>query len=245
MKKIHLKCLNKQYKTNYLNLINKYTNIIISGENTSKKDKNEEKGLFKDLYECTTFKNHAIRFNDCMKCDEFEKVFEILTNDLGNPDLFGEYDGYIWKMKGYIITFGFVSLNYNYEVPMICVKNKISIFSNSIDYKKYNEIAISMNEPLIKRGIYASKISYYKINYYREYGFSMFVHANNHMLNINYKKPKLSISISPINHFINKEIIENQKKYNKKIWINNDFELKNKLEELLEETKEYHNLKKK
>ena len=41
---------------------------------------------------------------------------------------------------------------------------------------------------------------------------------------------------------LNNEIIKNQDRFNKEIKINNDLELKSRLEELLEETKEYHGL---
>lgn len=53
---------------------------------------------------------------------------------------------------------------------------------------------------------------------------------------------KLSINITPVVRELNNEIIKNQDRFNKEIKINNDLELKSKLEELLEDTKEYHGL---
>ena len=177
-----------------------------------------------------------------MKAEEFDNVFETLIKDLGEPDLFNEWEGYIWKRRGYVIALGLVSLNYNYEVPMIFVKRRTSIFNSNLDYKKYIEIANSIREPLINRGVNPQIMTYYKIGYFKEFGFSVHVRTLSKFISINYKKSKLSINITPVVRELNNEIIKNQDRFNKEIKINNDLELKSKLEELLEETKEYHGL---
>ena len=130
-----------------------YTNIDISKKDITKEVKKGIKGKFNNLYDCITYLNYsieyAIRFNDDMKAEEFDNVFETLIKDLGEPDLFNEWEGYIWKRRGYVIALGLVSLNYNYEVPMICVKRRTSIFNSNLDYKKYIEIANSLKYPIL------------------------------------------------------------------------------------------------
>ncbi len=230
----------------YINLIGRYTDIYISKNNVTKDVKKGIKGKFKDLYDCFTYlnysKEYAIRFKDDMKADEFDNVFEILLNDLGAPDLFSEWVGYIWKRQGYLITFGFVSLNYNYEVPMICVKRSLSTFISCLNYKKYIEIANSMIEPLVERGVNPQRMTYYKILYFKEFGFIAHIKTLGNFISLTYNKFKLSINISPIVHELNNEIIKNQNRFYKEIEVPNDSKLKSKLEELLDETKEYHRL---
>lgn len=232
------------YFQQYINLIEKYTDIKIKNNNVTKEVKKGITGKFNQLYDCVTYlhysEEYAIRFNDDMKADEFDHVFEVLLNELGEPDLFDEWKGYIWKRKGYYILFGLVSLNYNYEVPMICVKRSIFL-TGCIKYKKYNFIATSMSEPLIERGINSQSLTYYKINYFKEFGFSVYARTTTNFIVFNYNKNILSISISPIVHEGNTEIMENHKYY-KEIKSVNELELKLELEELLEETKEYHGL---
>lgn len=234
------------YIQEYINLIDRYTDIKFTNNNITKEVKKGIKGKFNRLYDCVTYlhfsKEYAIRFNDDMKADEFEYVFEILLSDLGEPDLFDEWKGYIWKRKGYYILFGLVSLNYNYEIPMICIKRSIFL-TGCIKYKKYNFIATSMSEPLIERGINSQSMTYYKINYCKEFGFSAYARTTTNFIVFNYNKNILSISISPIVHEGDTEIMENNKYY-KEIKGINELELKLKLEELLEETKEFHGLTK-
>ena len=235
-----------RYIHEYINLLCLYTNIDISKKDITKEVKKVIKGKFNDLYDCVTYlnysKEYAIRFNDDMKAEEFDNVFETLIKDLGEPNLFNEWEGYIWKRRGYVIALGLVTLNYNYEVPMICVKRRTSIFNSNLDYKKYIEIANSIREPLINRGVNAQRMTYYKIGYFKEFGFSVHIRTISKFISISYKKTKLSINITPVVHELNNEIIKNQDRFNKEIKINNDLELKSKLEELLEETKEYHGL---
>lgn len=235
-----------RYIHEYINLLGLYTNIGISKKDITKEVKKGIKGKFNNLYDCVTYlnysKEYAIRFNDDMKAEEFDDVFETLIKDLGDPDLFNEWEGYIWKRRGYVIALGLVSLNYNYEVPMICVKRRTSIFNSNLDYKKYIEIANSIREPLINRRVNPQRMTYYKIGYFKEFGFSVHIRTLSKFISINYKKSKLSINVTPVVHELNNEIIKNQDRFNKEIKVNNDFELKSKLEELLEETKEYHGL---
>ena len=87
-------------------------------------------------------------------------------------------------------------------------------------------------------------MTYYKIEYFKEFGFSVYIYIRtlSKFISISYKKPKLSINITPVVHELNNEILKNQNRFNKEIKVENDLELKSKLEELLEETKEYHGL---
>ena len=233
----------------YINLLDLYTNIDFPKKDITKEVKKGIKGKFNNLYDCVTYlnynKEYAIRFNDDMKAEEFDNVFETLIKDLGEPDFFNEWEGYIWKRRGYVIALGLVSLNYNYEVPMICVKRSASIFNSNLDYKKYIEIANSIREPLINRGVNPQRITYYKIGYFKEFGFSVYIRTLSKFISINYKNTKLSINITPVAHELNNEILKNQDRFNKEIKIVNDLELKSKLEELLEDTKKYHGLLKK
>ena len=235
-----------RYIHEYINLLGLYTNIDISKKDITKEVKKGIKGKFNNLYDCITYlnysKEYAIRFNDDMKAEEFDNVFETLIKDLGEPDLFNEWEGYIWKRRGYVIALGLVSLNYNYEVPMICVKRRTSIFNSNLDYKKYIEIANSIREPLINRGVNPQIMTYYKIGYFKEFGFSVHIRTLSKFISISYKKSKLSINITPVVHELNNEILKNQNRFNKEIKVENDLELKSKLEELLEDTKEYHEL---
>ena len=88
-------------------------------------------------------------------------------------------------------------------------------------------------------------MTYYKIGYFKEFGFSVYIRTLSKFISINYKNTKLSINITPVAHELNNEILKNQDRFNKEIKIVNDLELKSKLEELLEDTKEYHGLLKK
>ena len=238
-----------RYIHEYINLLGLYTNIDISKKDITKEVKKGIKGKFNNSYDCITYlnysKEYAIRFNDDMKAEEFDNVFETLIKDLGEPDLFNECEGYIWKRRGYVIALGLVSLNYNYEVPMICVKRRTSIFNSNLDYKKYSEIANSIRDSLINRGVNPQRMTYYKIGYFKEFGFSVHIRTLSKFISTNYKKSKLSINITPVVYEFNNEILKNQNRFNKEIKVENDLELKSKLEELLEETKEYHGLQKK
>ena len=88
-------------------------------------------------------------------------------------------------------------------------------------------------------------MTYYKIGYFKEFGFSVHIRTLSKFISINYKKSKLSINITPVVHELNNEILKNQNRFNKEIKVDTDLELTSKLEELLEETKEYHGLQKK
>ena len=234
----------------YLNLIAKYTDINLPKKDITKEVKKGFGGKFNNRYDCITYLNYrneyAIRFNDDMSADEFNDVFETLLVDLGAPDLFGEWEGYIWRKRGYIITFGLVSLQYHYEVPMICVRHNISVLNNYIDYTKYTEIANAISKPLIARGVDSQKTSFYKITYFKQFGFSAYIQTANTMVSINYKGHQLSMVISPIvRDESNREVIKNQNRFSVKIDVANDSELMCKFEELLEETQEHHGLTKK
>ena len=91
-------------------------------------------------------------------------------------------------------SFGLVSLNYNYEVPMLCVRKRCGLFS--APYEKYLAVAKSINKPLNDRGIFPQREQYFPINYTREFGYFVIARMPSGMLNINYKGARLELAYS-------------------------------------------------
>lgn len=229
----------RKLEKDYLRFLNDYTSI----DTTNFSDQKPKSGKFCDLIDCTTYSKLAIRFNDKISADEFDRVLGLLITNLGDPDLFSEYDGYVWKKKGYIVTFGFVSLNYNRESPMITIKRNLSIFSNYVPYEKYSEIANAISEPLLKRGVDIQKNTYYKINYWREFGYCTVFRSNSVLMHIDYKRNKLTLTIARIRPYSDKsEIWADQDKIIRESVVNSAIELNDALSLLLDQTKQYHGL---
>lgn len=231
-------------KSTYLNLLNNYTTIKTSLNTLERDVKKETVGVFLDRYECKMFshiKHHyALRFNDDMSAKEFEDVFNVLIKDFGNPDKFSEYEGYIWYLDGYIMTYGLVALNHCYEVPMIYIFDKLSLVFPKISFEEFNNVAVTFKNSLLKRGIDVQELHFYRIAYFCQYGYCVIIRKHKKMIFIEYKKATLSITINTDN----RNLTPNQpnKVFNKEIKNVSISKLEEMLETLLVETEEQHKL---
>ncbi len=194
-------------KSAFLDIVRKYTSISSTIERIDKNTKNKLAGLFGNKFECSLFytprEYYAIRFNDEMPSEEFDQVLDLLKNDMGLPDIFSEYDGYVWNREGYIVTLGLVELNYNYDVPMICVHKNISEFSATVDYKEYVFVADSINKPLVDRKIKTYQSMFYPIGFGRSFtdrehpGYISIDSLPDSTVFVQYKNNKLKLDIVP------------------------------------------------
>lgn len=192
----------------FLEILSKYTSISLTLEDMDKNINRKPSGIFSNKYNCSAFYTprgcYAIRFNDNMPPEEFHQVFDLLKNDMGDPDIFSEYDGYVWTLDGYIVSLGLVALGYKYEVPMICVYNDITEFSSTVDYKEYAFIADSINKPLIARKIKEDRKSFYPIYFgksfdYRQHPqYASMDNLQNAMIYVSYKEKKIELCIIPL-----------------------------------------------
>jgi hypothetical protein len=161
----------------YISFIKKYTDLdYIAKENVS--DLVNKNGLAKFIgkYECSLFnqfKNYALRFKNNMSSDEFVDVFNVLKEHFGNPTYFSEYKGYVWSKDDIIISYGLVSLNYNYEVPLIQFGSKIGFIDHKIDYVEYKKIADIFKNPFSKHKLELN--NYYEIMYTKEFGYIILI----------------------------------------------------------------------
>ena len=197
-----------EIKKVFLEILNKYTSISLTLEGVDEGIKNRASGLFSDKYECSVFRVprgcYAIRFIDNMPAEEFYQVFDLLKNDMGDPDIFSECDGYVWTRQGYIISLGLVRLNLHYEVPMICVYNDISEFSATVDYKEYTLIANSINKPLIERKIKPDRKSIYPIFFGSSFNdrnqpcYISIDNLQNATVYVSYKRNRIELCIIPL-----------------------------------------------
>ena len=239
---------NEKIKKTYINLLEKYTTISSTTKSIAFDAKKRMSGKFWDKFDCSMFLvskgEYAIRFNDDMRPNEFHEIFELLKNDLGLPDSFSEYNGYVWNQDRCIITLGPVILNYAYEVPMICVRRGTNLFYPIIPFSKYNLIADYISKPLIERGINLQDRSFYKISYSKEFGYGNIISMENSMISIHYKNNVLSLSIIPLRQEGEFKAIEYKQQYRKEILAGDVSTLDKKFDQLLEETKEYHGLTK-
>ena len=262
-------------KSAFLDIVSKYTSISSTIESIDKNTKNKLAGLFCNKFECYLFytpkEYYAIRFNDEMPSKEFNQVFDLLKNDMGNPNIFSEYDGYVWTREGYIITLGLVGLNYNYDVPMICVHKNITEFSSTVDYNEYVFVADSINKPLIERKI-IKHMSCYPIVFGKSFTdmkcprYATMTMLPNSMVSVDYINKKLELTIIPLVSssevdIVNKKnkrtkqntvkiqvaypesefkVMKTQDKHTVFALIGDNSMIAEKLNELLEETKDYY-----
>lgn len=143
--------------------------------------------------------HYALRFNDDMSAKEFEDVFNVLIKDFGNPDKFSEYEGYIWYLDGYIMTYGLVALNHCYEVPMIYIFDKLSLVFPKISFEKFNYVSQIFNKVLSKREIIVQELHFYRISYFSQFGYSIIIQRPKKMIFIEYQNTTLSITVSTDN----------------------------------------------
>lgn len=229
--------------TNYLNLLMELTSIESSKESLDKDIKKEKSGKLLNKYNCKMFshikKQYAIRFNDDMNASEFEDVFTLLIKKFGNPSKFSEYHGYVWDFEEYTLTFGLVSLNHCYEVPMIYVLNKPSLFFKSVAFDEFNRVALSFSNALEKRKINPQKVHFYRICYFNEFGYFVIIQSLKKLVSINYKKSTLSITINDGTILDSNDPNKIYKKELKNVSIE---KLYDQLEDLLEESESHHQL---
>lgn len=191
----------------FLDILSKYTSISSTIESIDENTNNKLSGLFCDKFECSLFRTYkqayAIRFNNNMAPEEFNQVFNLLKNNMGNPNIFSEYDGYVWTQDGYVLSLGLVRLNYHYDVPMICVHKNINEFSATVDYEEYAFIADAINRPLIERNIFNHR-SYYPIIFGKSFtdmkhpGYANMVMLPNSIVTVDYRNKKLELTIVPL-----------------------------------------------
>ena len=184
--------------------------------------------------------HYALRFNDDMSAKEFEDVFNVLIKDFGNPDKFSEYEGYIWYLDGYIMTYGLVALKHCYEVPMIYIFDKLSLAFPKISFEKFNYVSQTFNKVLSKREIIVQELDFYRISYFSQFGYSVILQRPKKMIFINYKNTTLSITVSTDNRDV--DINTPNKVFEKKMKNVDDSKLEEMLEKLLVETEEHHQL---
>ena len=239
---------NDTVKKTYINLLEKYTSISFAYKSIDIDVRKRHSGTFVNKYDFSMFLVskgvYAIRFNDDMRPKEFHEIFELLKNDWGLPNSFSEYDGYVWNQEGCIITLGLVSLNHCYEVPMICVRRDLPPFSDIVPFEKYILIADYINKHLIERGINLQENAFYKVNYSKEFGYGNIISLENSMVSIAYKNNVLKLSIIPLRPEGEFKAIEVKQQHRKEILVSNVSTLDKKLDQLLEETREYHGLTK-
>ena len=231
-------------KSTYLNLLNNYTTIKTSLNTLERDVKKETVGVFLDKYECKMFshiKHHyALRFNDDMSAKEFEDVFNVLIKDFGNPDKFSEYEGYIWYLDGYIMTYGLVALNHCYEVPMIYIFDKLSLVFPKISFEEFDYVSQIFNKVLSKRKIIVQELHFYRISYFSQFGYSIIIQRPKKMIFIKYKNTTLSITVNTDNRDV--DINAPNKVFEKKMKNVDGSKLEEMLEKLLVETEEHHQL---
>ncbi len=192
----------------FVDILSKYTSISSTIENIDENMHKKHSGLFGDKFECSLFYTprecYAIRFKDDMTPEEFHQVFNLLKNEMGDPNIYAEFDGYVWNREEYILTLGLVALNYKYDVPMICVHKKTTDFSATVDYKEYAFIADSINKPLIARKIKEDRKGFYPIFFGRSFDdrqHSQYVsmdNLQNAMIYVYYKEKMIELSIIPL-----------------------------------------------
>ncbi len=239
---------NTEIKKTYSNLLKKYTSISYAQESIDEGIKKQLSGKFLDELDCAMFSPakgvYAIRFNDNMSPDEFETVFNLLKTVFGEPTSFCEYEGYIWKRDGCNITLGLIPLNYKYEVPMICVRGMIAPLFSIVSYEKYQAVSNAINKPLNDRGIYPQRDHYFPAFHTSEFGVFVIVGVSAGMLNVNYKKGKLQIAFSGLKPHGEYKMINPENSYKRQLLAVSVAEIEEKLDSLLDETKEYHGLEK-
>jgi len=228
----------------FLDTLCKYTSITSTIESIDEDLNKKLYGSFCDKFECSLFNVtrgcYAIRFKDDMLPEEFHQVFNLLKNDMGDPNIFSEYDGYVWTREGYIITLGLVGLNYNYDVPMICVRKNITKFSSTVEYKEYIMVANAINRPLIGRGMNVQERDFYQIAYTKQFAYSTLVDLPKSMTYISYKEKKLEVSIVPVIQEGAYRVLKTQNQLRKHVLVRDISMIEEKLNELLEETKDYY-----
>lgn len=234
------------FKNTFLEFVGKYTSIQSTIKTFNSDIKKGCSGLFMNEWACSLFlapgAHYAIRFKDDMSGGEFQDVFHFLEKELGEPDFFTEYDGYVWKKEKYYLTFGLVALNYNYEVPMICLCRNVSVLFERIAYKRYCLIADAITNALKRWGVDTQKNGFYKINYSQDFGFGDIVQFDDRMVIVHYKGTKLSISVTPLRPVGEFQSMEYKKTMKKEVCQIAESDIEMALEKLLEETKEYHGL---
>ena len=166
-------------KNTFLSFVQKYTSIPSQTETIDRDLKECRPGIFINELDCSLFlvfqRDYAIRFKDNMNFKECQKVFSFLKNEFGDPDFFAEYCGYIWEKENYCLLFGLVSLNYNYEVPMIRICRNISIFDRKITYKKYHDITDAISSTLKNWGIDLQEYAFFQLTYTNDFGFGTII----------------------------------------------------------------------
>ena len=94
----------KTPKKVYSELIEKYTSIPFSYDRINENIKQKLTGKFLGRLDCSMYlvpRNiYALRFGDSVGADDFEIIFDSLKADLGEPDFYAEYEGYIWILGG-------------------------------------------------------------------------------------------------------------------------------------------------
>lgn len=228
----------------FLDTLCKYTSITSTIESIDDDLNKKLYGSFCDKFECSLFNVtrgcYAIRFKDDMLPEEFHQVFNLLKNDMGDPNIFSEYDGYVWTREGYIITLGLVGLSYKYDVPMICVRPNTTKFSSTIEYKEYAMIADAINKPLIVRGINVQERGFYQIAYSRQFAYSTYIELPKSIIYVHYKERKLELSIVPVMKEGAYKVVKTKNQLRKYVFVRDISMVEEKLNELLEETKDYY-----
>lgn len=235
-----------EIKSSFISFIEKYTSIHTSSETLDKDVKKHLSGSFNGKTECSIFMandiHYAVRFNDDMMPNEFNEVFGFLTKEFGNPDFFSEYHHYVWKKESCYLTFGLMQLNYHYEIPMVCVCRSISDSNGTIPYERYCYVADVISNVLKKWNVDTQNDGFFKINYFKDFGFATMAQSDNLIISIGYKKPELSLSVTPTKPEGNLTMLEHKKSFRKTVGLVSDSNLGKALESLFERTKEQHGL---
>lgn len=237
----------KRLNDNFIDLVNKYTSFDIDTSILKKDISKFASGIFANKFNCSLFylssAAYAIRFDDNMKPESFNEVFDIMINDLGKPDYFVEFDGYVWEKEGYYISHGLVALNYNYEVPMICVKSSLSPFNEKIKYDKYENVSSAILNNLQKYVDFEFD-GFYKLNYFKNFGYSTMLRFDDRIIEVQLKNLKLSIEVIPLLPHGEYKLMNIKNSYCKKFDLNDFTDINEAMAKLLEQTKEYHKLTK-
>lgn len=232
----------------YVELVEKYTSIFITQKTPQKAAHAKSEGTFLTGISCSLFLVHkkcfAIRFENNMKNKDFHDVFHLLVKEFGDPKLVAAFRGYVWKREGYVVTFGNIPLNYDNEVPMICVEQTLGIFANSTPYQTYQEMNHAILSPLKSWGIIEHEDDCCPISYVGKEGYRAYFEMDNLSIFITFNKGNLGVYMIPVTRLENgfTRIEHTATRYTKDIRGVGTAEIASHLESILEESKEIHGL---
>lgn len=117
-----------------------------------KKGKYRAKAL--NAYDCECFiekrrwffKDYTvkIRFEDNLSVKGVNEIIAALTEEYGEPKWFSSWYGFIWKTENSFVSFGYVSIEYKYAVPMLTIYRS-TFFDNKIEYTQYKKVSDVFN----------------------------------------------------------------------------------------------------